>query len=145
MNAQTSCVVHDPLDVFEARRCLGRVVRDLGFGRIEGAELAIVVTELAWNILKHGVRGRIDIRAIESSTRRQGVEVVARDEGPGFVDLRSALIDGCDDRGPIDPSRMVARRGLASGLGAVVRFTDSLAVEDDPGGKRIVVTRYRRR
>ncbi len=66
------------------------------------------------------------------------------DHGPPFRSLESALQDGHDDQGPIDPVDMLKRRGIGGGLGAVVRFTHSLCVEEQDGGKRIVAVRYLR-
>jgi anti-sigma regulatory factor (Ser/Thr protein kinase) len=134
--------VRDPIDVYEVRRRARVLCDGLGFSHHACLELALVVSELATNILKYGVRGSIDVRAIRDVVRGRGVELVARDEGPAFRDVSSALLDGHDDRGPIDPGAWARRRGLGTGLGAVVRLTHHLHVEPGPIGKRIVVRRY---
>jgi anti-sigma regulatory factor (Ser/Thr protein kinase) len=74
-----------------------------------------------------------------------GIRIVARDVGPPFHDLETAMRDGHGDRGPVDPSQMLRRGGLASGLGAVARFTDSFEYQTEVGGKTITVVRYLRR
>jgi hypothetical protein len=70
------------------------------------------------------------------------VTLVASDCGPAFRDLNSALRDGYDDSGPIDPIHMLRRNGIGGGLGAIVRFTHSFSVETTANGKQIRVARY---
>lgn len=141
----SSYPVRDHLDIFEPRRAIRLLGLELGFTPNECLELAIVVSELASNIVKYGVTGTIEMAAINEQGRK-GVIIVASDRGPPFRDLDMALQDGCDDLGPIDPAKLMGRRGLGTGLGAVVRFTDSFHV--DPvlyGGKAIRVLRYVKR
>jgi anti-sigma regulatory factor (Ser/Thr protein kinase) len=135
--------IRHPADIYEPRR----VIRDLasgdGFTRNDGHELAIVVSELISNILKYGVRGSIEFVRLGGQT--PGIHIIARDEGPPFHDLQTAMRDGCSDRGPIDPATLMKRGGLGLGLGAVVRLSDSFRVEQLPVGKEIHVVRFRAR
>jgi anti-sigma regulatory factor (Ser/Thr protein kinase) len=134
--------VTESLDVFEVRRRATLLADRVGFARNACLELALVVSELATNILKYGARGSIELRTLRDRRRGVGIEVIARDEGPPFADLSIALRDGCDDCGPIDAASVPERGGLGAGLGAVVRFSHELRVEPEATGKRIVVTRY---
>jgi hypothetical protein len=59
--------------------------------------------------------------------------------------LATALQDGCDDRGPIDPMQLLTRQGIGGGLGAVLRLTHHFKVEPLADGKEIIVERYLRR
>ena len=135
--------IRDRTDVYGARQLAKTVAYSLGFGRRECEELAIVVSELASNIVKYGVRGSIRIEPI--GAHADGIVIVARDYGPPFHDLAMALQDGCDDRGPIDPGLLLRRGGLGAGLGAVTRLTHSFRVEQLADGKAIEVMRYRGR
>jgi anti-sigma regulatory factor (Ser/Thr protein kinase) len=117
----------------------------LGFELRDAEELAIVVSEMASNIVRHGIRGSIALDVVEDACAGLGLRIVARDVGPPFRDLATALRDGCDDRGPIDPETIVRRGGLGGGLGAIVRFTDSFRVEPEAVGKRICAVRFRAR
>jgi anti-sigma regulatory factor (Ser/Thr protein kinase) len=65
---------------------------------------------------------------------------VARDVGPPIHDLAIAMLDGHDDRGPIDPALLAQRGGLGTGLGAVARLADGLEVRQETGGKQIIAT-----
>ena len=135
--------VSEPLDIYQARREVQVLAARLGFAPTVGHELALVVSELCTNILKYGIRGSIDLRSIRDPAHGVGIEVVARDEGPPFHDFALALLDGHDDQGPVDASTLMARGGLASGLGAVRRLTDVLLVEPESAGKRVIARRFR--
>lgn len=135
--------VRDSLDVYAPRQAVLVLAEEQGFSRWDAKELAIVVSELASNIVKYGVRGSIELDALVDPARGAGVSVVAHDVGPPFHDLQMALRDGCDDRGPIDPAQLLKRAGLGIGLGAVVRFTDTFDVQQHATGKSIRVVRYK--
>jgi anti-sigma regulatory factor (Ser/Thr protein kinase) len=136
------------VSVFAPRRCARELATTLGFDRRAATELAIAVSELGSNIVKYGVRGGVTVEATTDPRRGVGVRIVAEDEGPPFCDFATALRDGCDDRGPLDPMTFLKRHGIGAGLGAVKRFSDEITLEPAPegqSGKRIVVTRYLKR
>jgi serine/threonine-protein kinase RsbT len=137
--------VREAIDLYAPRQGARTVGERLGFGRGDCQELAIVVSELTSNILKYGVRGSIAVDQIDEAPHGVGIVVIARDQGPPFHDLELALRDGYDDRGPIDPATLLKRGGLGTGLGAVLRLTDSFEVRNLPVGKAIQVIRYRKR
>lgn len=124
-------------DVTVVRQQAQRFARGLGFAPRRVAEIAIVVSELASNIVKYGVRGDITLSSGPDDGR--SLVVVARDVGPPFHDLELALQDGFDDHGPIDPAILVRRGGLGTGLGAITRLTDGFEVCQDDAGKEITV------
>ena len=95
-------------------------------------EIAIVVSELASNIVKHGVKG--EIRLLWNPENGE-IAVEAHDVGPPIHDLQLAMTDGYDDRGPIDPALILRRGGLGTGLGAIARLADRLEVREEAGGK----------
>lgn len=132
-----------------APRCAARdLATSLGFDRRAATELAIAVSELGSNIVKYGVRGGITVEVANDPRRGVGIRIVATDEGRAFRDFATALQDGCDDRGPLDPMSFLKRHGIGAGLGAVKRFTDSIELEPAPEGatgKRIVAIRYLKR
>lgn len=131
--------------VFAPRRAARELATSLGFDRRAATELAIAVSELASNIVKYGVRGSITVEPTDDPERGIGVRIVAADEGPPFCDFATALQDGCDDRGPLDPRTFLMRHGIGAGLGAVKRFTDTITLEPASAGKQIVVVRYLKR
>jgi len=104
-------------------------------------ELAIAVSELASNIVKHGVQGEIRV-TWEPDTPPHGELIVeAHDVGPPIYDLKMAMTDGYDDRGPIDPALILRRGGLGTGLGAIGRLADKVEYRELEEGK-VITARF---
>ena len=133
--------IRESLDVFTARRRARQLATTLGFAPAPSLEIAIVVSELATNILKYGVRGEITVRRTEPPAP-PGVDILAEDEGPPLADLELAVRDGYGDTGPIDPDRWLGRGGIGAGLGAVIRLSDSFEYHPGPGKKYFRAVRY---
>lgn len=134
--------VREALDVFDARRAARLFAEALGFDRRASQEITIVVSELATNILKYGIRGEVLLEAVEDAALGPGLRVIARDEGPEIRDFATAVLDGYDGSGPIDPGHIIGRRGIGAGLGAVVRLSDAVEYVSGDAGKAVCATRY---
>jgi anti-sigma regulatory factor (Ser/Thr protein kinase) len=132
--------VGDWADVAIARHQARRLAREHGIEPLRAGEVAIVVSELASNIVKYGVRGEIALHVAATGGDGIMLTVVARDVGPPIHDLATAMLDGHDDRGPIDPATLVHRGGLGTGLGAVARLADRLEIRQEGAGKQIIAT-----
>ncbi len=116
-----------------------RLALESGFSPRRAREVALVVCELASNIVRHAVRG--ELRLAARSLRVDGaceVEVTARDQGPPIRDLEVATLDGHDGDGPIDPALLLRRGGLGTGLGAVLRLSDRFEVRTLGSWKEVV-------
>lgn len=135
--------IRERTDIYGVRNSVKTLASELGFGKRACEELAIVVSELGSNIVKYGVHG--NIRMAATSPGEAGLVIIARDFGRPFHDLKMALRDGYDDRGPIDPMHMLRRGGIGGGLGAILRFSHSFRVDPLPDGKEIEVVRYVKR
>lgn len=136
--ATARIAITEPLDVFAARRAVVALAATAGFASGPRAELAIVASELATNILKYGVRGTITATVIDDE-RGRGLELVALDQGPPLHDLAAALRDGWTDRGPVPPG---PQRSLGAGLGAIHRLSDVFEYHPGPPMKRFRTIRY---
>lgn len=134
--------VSQDIDGFTAREATGRAAEKLGFSKIAVAELKIVASELASNIVKHTPGGEITIEPWRDQEYGPGLSVTARDRGPPFRDLALALRDGHDDSGKIDPAVLLRRKGIGGGLGAIWRLTDVFEYQVAPGGKSVRVVRF---
>ena len=130
-------------DVLIARKRAQELAVQFGLGSRRATELAIAVSELATNIVKYGIHGEVILVLDPQTGARGGIRVVARDVGPPIRNLEVAMQDGCDDTGPIDPSVVLRRGGLGTGLGAVLRFADLFEYQQGETGKAITVTFYR--
>jgi anti-sigma regulatory factor (Ser/Thr protein kinase) len=120
-----------------------RLARELGLGGRRSEELAIVVSELASNIVKHGIRGEIILTLDPDAPPSGELTVEARDVGPPIRDLQLAMTDHHDDQGPIDPALLLRRGGLGTGLGAVGRFADRVEYREEEGSKTITARFFR--
>ncbi len=137
-------VIQERTSVVVAASQAQRFALRCGMPARRATELAIVVSELASNIVKHGVRGEIRLRWDSAVAPRGEITVEAHDVGPPIHDLKMAMTDGWDDRGPIDPTHALRRGGLGTGLGAVVRLADRLEYREkakDEGGK-VITARF---
>lgn len=135
--------IRDEVDVYASRSRVRSLAFSLGFSPKAIGELVIVVSELAWNILKHAQKGLIELAAVDDAESGVGVCIMARDSGPPFHDFGIALLDGHNDRGPIDPMELLGRRGIGGGLGAVTRLTDRVTYAEDDAGKCVTALRFR--
>jgi len=112
VTSERAVTVADPSHVGEARRAASELARNVGLGEDDVGRVAIVVTEAATNLIKHGGGGEILVQASRND-RRQWVNVLALDRGPGIANLDEALRDGFSTRG-----------SPGSGLGAIARQSD---------------------
>ena len=122
--------MEDPSRVGEARRHAAQLSADCGFDDVEAGRLALVVTELATNLVKHAQHGRLWIMGRPA---RQEVEVIAIDNGPGIDDLDRSLDDGYSTAGT-----------PGTGLGAVRRLAQEFDVLSRVPGGTIVLARVRK-
>jgi anti-sigma regulatory factor (Ser/Thr protein kinase) len=123
--------VMDPLDCAAAGQSGRRMALALGFTSDVSEEIALVVSELASNLVKHAGRGALTLRRLQSG-ERTGIEVRAQDNGPGMPDAERSITDGYSTSGT-----------LGYGLGAVNRLMDEMDVSSVPGsGTQIVCRRW---
>ena len=122
-------IVTEASQVAEARRHAVTVAQAVGFDETASGRVALVVTELATNIVKYGVPGEILVGTYEDGTG-SGIEVLALDKGPGFADLGSAMRDGHSTGG-----------SAGEGLGAVRRLSDAFDIVSRAGFGTAVMAR----
>jgi anti-sigma regulatory factor (Ser/Thr protein kinase) len=124
--------VYHPADVLRAAESASRFADSLGFSPAECEELALVVTELSTNLLKHASSGTLRLSRIEAPGR-VGIEIESDDTGPGIPDLEQAIADGYSTAG-----------SFGAGLGTVNRLMDELAAcsRPQPGGLRLLCQRW---
>lgn len=121
--------VQNPTDVQVCRRRAAHLATTMNFPAVQVGELAILVSELAENALRHGGGGELSLVRI-SGEHGQGIEVICSDQGPGF-NPDAAFADGFTTGG-----------SLGIGLGAVRRLADSCEVQALPQGVRITVRKW---
>jgi anti-sigma regulatory factor (Ser/Thr protein kinase) len=123
-----SLPVQDPSQVGTARRAAVAFAERLGGSEAQGANVALVVTELATNLVRHGGGGELLVRSLASTTG--AIEIVAIDRGPGMASVEAALRDGYSTGGT-----------SGHGLGAVRRIAEHCEIFSAPGAGTAVVAR----
>jgi serine/threonine-protein kinase RsbT len=108
-------------DVAMARQQCRALGLHQGLSQAAREALATAVSELGRNILVHAWTGEIVLAAVDDGARK-GVLVIARDDGPGIVDLAQALQDGFS-----------TSNGLGLGLPSVRRLMDEFELLSNPG------------
>lgn len=120
----------DP-DIVTARQAARSVAAAVGFPGTELTVLATAVSEIARNVVRFAGVGEIIVEQVEE--HQPGVRVVARDAGPGIVDLDQAMQDGYS-----------TYSGLGLGLPGARRLMDEFEIVTKPGrGTTVTMTKWR--
>lgn len=107
--------------VGEARRRLVELAEHHGFQPTETEKVAIVVTELATNLLKHAQEGQLVARIIPLPSGTS-MEILSLDRGPGMANVAECLRDGYSTTG-----------SLGQGLGSIRRQSSYFDLYSLPG------------
>ncbi|MGC4030501.1 MAG: ATP-binding protein/SpoIIE family protein phosphatase [Tepidisphaeraceae bacterium] len=127
------CVrLSDASQVGEARRAAVAIAAALGLNETRRGEVAIVVTELGTNLLRHAGGGEIVVRSLPE-VAGGGLEVLAIDCGPGIANLGQAMQDG-----------FTTGNTPGTGLGAVRRLSDAFDAYTAAGQGAAIMARFGR-
>lgn len=124
-------VVQDESQVAAARRGAVALAQGLSFGEEDAGRVAIVATELATNLIKHGTGGELLVGTFDDRTG-SGVECLALDKGPGMTDVGASLRDGHSTAG-----------SAGTGLGAIMRGSHVADIYSRPGLGTAILVRLR--
>ena len=125
--------ISGPSEISHAESCARRIAAELGFSARDCDDIALVVVELASNLVKHAAGGELRLEPTEAAGRK-GLRVESLDRGRGIADFELATRDGYSSSG-----------SLGTGLGTVNRLMDDLEYQPlEAGGSRIVCTRWLR-
>ncbi|HUF56210.1 MAG TPA: ATP-binding protein [Thermohalobaculum sp.] len=123
--------VTDASQVGTVRRRALRLARERGLGEDARDRLALVVTEIGTNLMRHATEGELILAPTERD-EPPGVTVVGTDTGPGLASVEKALEDGYTTAGK--------GRSLGGGLGAIRRLSDRFDIHSDAGGTTVTST-----
>ncbi|MFS0906944.1 anti-sigma regulatory factor [Priestia aryabhattai] len=121
MEFQSSVKIVTEWDIVAARQLGRNVSKELGFGTVDQARITTAISELARNIYLYAGKGQIYIEKL-NRRGKNGLLVVATDEGPGIPDVRKVMEDGYSTSG-----------GLGAGLPGVKRLMDEFDIETNVG------------
>jgi anti-sigma regulatory factor (Ser/Thr protein kinase) len=112
--------VFEPDDIIRAQAAAKRFALELGFDLTAIEEIAIVVSELASNLVRHAQGGRL-ILSQAGKDQRSGIRIESSDRGPGIAHVESAMADGFSTSG-----------SLGYGLGTINRLMDEFQITSQP-------------
>lgn len=107
-------------DIVVARQTVRELATRAGFTATDLTLVATAVSEIARNIVRFASQGEVVVEVVDEP--RRGIQVVARDTGPGIDDIQQAMADGFS-----------TYHGLGLGLPGARRLMDEFAVVSEPG------------
>jgi anti-sigma regulatory factor (Ser/Thr protein kinase)/serine/threonine protein phosphatase PrpC len=122
--------IGDPSHAGEARRVAVYCAEKAGLPETDRGAVAIAVTELGTNIIKHASAGSILCEPI-THNGVCGLRILAFDKGPGISDITKALEDGYSTSGT-----------AGSGLGAVRRLATHFDIYSVPSRGTCILAEF---
>jgi serine/threonine-protein kinase RsbT len=124
--------INSDQDIVLARQKGRALAAEFGFAAGDATLIATAISELARNIVSYARKGQITLKIV-NSTSRQGLSIVASDEGPGIPDISQAMRDGFSTSG-----------SFGMGLPGVRRLMDEFEITSRPGkGTTVTVKKWK--
>jgi serine/threonine-protein kinase RsbT len=131
--AESRIAIESDADVVTARQRARELAADLELSSTDQTLLATAISEVARNITTYAKRGEVLVSIVQDDERR-GIQVIARDDGPGIEDLDRALENGFTTGG-----------GLGLGLPGARRLVDDFSIDSSPGrGTTVTLVKWSR-
>jgi serine/threonine-protein kinase RsbT len=131
--AEQVILINSEADILAARQHGRTLAAQLGLSTTDQTLLATAISEVARNIITYAGHGQIEIDFLTEGNR-QGIHVVARDEGPGIPNLELAMQDGYS-----------TAKTLGLGLPGAKRLVDEFAISSSVGkGTIVTMTKWKR-
>jgi serine/threonine-protein kinase RsbT len=126
--------IESDADVVTARQRARQLAGELELTSTDQTLLATAISEVARNITTYAARGEVLLSVVHDDDGRVGIQVVARDEGPGIENVELALQDG-----------YTSGTGLGLGLPGARRLVDDFQIETAPGqGTKVTLVMWGR-
>jgi serine/threonine-protein kinase RsbT len=134
--AEERIAIESDADVVTARQRARELAVDLELTSTDQTLLATAISEVARNITTYATRGEVLLSIVREPgpPAREGIRVVARDQGPGIADLDLAMQDGYTSGG-----------GMGLGLPGARRLVDEFDIETAPSeGTTVTLVKWSR-
>ena len=126
--------IESDADVVTARQRAREMAGALDLTTTDQTLLATAISEVARNITTYAKRGEVLLSVVRDEGGRRGIQVIARDDGPGIENLELALRDG-----------YTSGSGLGLGLPGARRLVDDFDIETAPGqGTKVTLVMWAR-
>src|SRR5258705_117162 len=136
MESESQTDIHSAVDIVTARQRGRALALELGFNGADVAWIDAAISEVARNIVDHAKKGEILMCSINTAANggKKGIQIVARDEGPGIRDVAQAMQYGYS-----------TRKGLGVGLPGAKWLMDEFDIASEVGrGTTITMKKWRR-
>src|SRR5215204_889979 len=136
MDTETQTVINSATDIVTARQRGRSLALELGFNGADVTLIAAAISEVARNIVDHAKKGEILMSPLQNGATggRMGIQIIARDEGPGIRDVAQAMQYGYS-----------TRKGLGVGLPGAKWLMDEFDIASEVGrGTTITMKKWRR-
>lgn len=129
--------INSAVDIVTARQRGRALALELGFNGADVTLIAAAISEVARNIVDHAKKGEIVMTSLVSGnngTGKTGIQIIARDEGPGIRDVAQAMQYGYS-----------TRKGLGVGLPGAKWLMDEFDIASEIGrGTVITMKKWKR-
>jgi len=130
-NEELSVPIKSAADIVVARQKGRALAIQLGFAGSDPTVIAAAISEVARNIVNHAQHGEIVLSGIHER-RRNGIPVIASDQGPGISDIERAMQYGYS-----------SSRGMGVGLPGAKWLMDEFDIESQLGkGTRVTMRKW---
>src|SRR5438105_12062351 len=121
-------------DIVKVRERVRRLARDMGFDATTQIKITTAVSELTRNICEYAESGAITLALVERADGAVGLQLTARDDGPGMDEQAlDAIMHGSYQ----------SASGLGVGLSGTRRLMDEFELDSAPGaGTRATVVKW---
>lgn len=136
METETLTQINSAVDIVTARQRGRTLALELGFNGADVTLIAAAISEVARNIVDHAKRGEIVMSSVINSSNggKAGIQIIARDEGPGIRDVAQAMQYGYS-----------TRKGLGVGLPGAKWLMDEFDIASEVGrGTTITMKKWKR-
>ncbi len=136
METETQTEIRSATDIVTARQRGRALALELGFNGADVTLIAAAISEVARNIVDHAKKGEITMAGVHSAQNggKTGIQIIARDEGPGIRDVAQAMQYGYS-----------TRKGLGVGLPGAKWLMDEFDIASEVGrGTTITMKKWRR-
>jgi signal transduction histidine kinase len=121
-------------DIVKVRERVRGLAREMGFDPTTQIKITTAVSELTRNIYEYARSGAITLSVAERAPARAGLQITARDEGPGMDEAKlRAIVRG----------QYRSASGMGVGLVGTRRLMDEFDIQSSPGGgTRVTVVKW---
>lgn len=136
MESENQTAINSAVDIVTARQRGRTLALELGFNGADVTLIAAAISEVARNIVDHAKKGEILMSSITHSANggKRGIQIIARDQGPGIRDVAQAMQYGYS-----------TRKGLGVGLPGAKWLMDEFDIASEVGrGTTITMKKWKR-